>query len=120
MIQFVGAGSDNNTYDVQIWGWQMLGSDSTPTEWVPTLLSYVTCTLSSMTGVSGQSISNTDRIADTIALATGFNANVSNEVVSPANNTGAHMMVDVRGFRKVQIEFKMVSATNGNCIYRAL
>lgn len=117
MFVFYGAGADDATYDSRIWGWQYVDGTSL---WVPTLLAELTCTLSTMVGVSGQAITNTDRIVDTYALDTGFNSNVSVEIVSPANNTGGYVVVDVRGFKYVQVDFDMTGATNGNCIYRGL
>jgi hypothetical protein len=120
MLAFYGAGSDNNTYTARVWGWQQLVSDGTPTLWIPTILAEITCQLCTFTGTGSASIASTDRLCDTYALANGFNSNVSVEVVSPANNTGGYVMIDVRGFSMVQVDFAMVTATNANCIYRGI
>jgi len=115
MLLFFGAGADNATYDARVYGWQKIGD-----LWVPTLLAQITCTLSTVVGVSGQSVADTDRFADTYALATGFNANVSVEVVTPASNTIGHVLIDVRGFSKIEVDFDMTGATNGNTLYKGL
>ncbi len=115
MLAFFGAGSDNQTFDARVYGWQQVAG-----LWVPTLLAQLSCTLSSVVGVAGYPVINTERFVDTYTLASGFNSNVSVEVVSPASNTIGHVLVDVRGFSKIQIDFDMTGATSGNALCKGL
>jgi hypothetical protein len=115
MLAFFGAGNDDQTFDARVYGWQQVAG-----LWVPTLLAQLSCTLSTVVGVAGYPVLNTERFADTYSLASGFNANVSVEVVSPANNTIGHVLLDVRGFSKIQVDFDMTGATSANALYKGL
>ena len=55
-----------------------------------------------------------------LTLATGFNSNVSTEIVSPTGDVIAHCVQDVKGFAKVEVTFDMTGATNGNALYALL
>ena len=115
MLQFFGAGSDNQTYDVRVIGWA-LSADATT--YIPTVLAVLTCTLSATVGATDLLLVSTDRLVDTITLATGFNAGVIVDVTSPTGDVPGHILLDSRGFSKIQLDFDMTGATNGNAIYR--
>lgn len=110
-----GAGNDDTTFVLRLIGWRKVSA-----LWVPIPLCQVTATLSTAVGVSGAAVTDSDRFADTLALASGFNSNVSTEIVSPTGNIIAHVMQDVKGFAKVEITFDMTGATSGNALYALL
>lgn len=108
-----GVGNDDHTFDMRVIGWRKVA-----TLWVPTVLTQVAVTLSTAVGVAGAAVTNSERFADTISITIG-NSNVSVEVVSPANNTVAHMVVDVKGSQKVELTFDLGSGTNCNALWSA-
>ncbi len=127
MIEFFGAGADDTTFDARLVGWSPLQTDraavvSDETQiWIPTVLFQVNVTLSTQVGVAARAVIETDRFADTIVLVTGTaNAGVGIDIRSPANNTIASLMVDLRGFMKAELIFDLTGATNANALYRLL
>lgn len=127
MVHFFGAGSDTNTFSCRVIGWSCvaqapggLALGGRPVLWVPTVLVEVQATLSVQVGIAGSSALNTDRFADTIAL-TGTTANAGQgvEIVSPANDTIAHLVVDLKGAQKLEFSFTTGgSATDCNALYK--
>jgi len=119
VLMFYGAGSNNNTFSARIigWRWMIEGGDRTTAVWVPTVLAELACTLSSTPiGIAGRILANTDLFADTVSITgTTANAGVSIDVVSPANDTPAHVTIDLVGWQKAEITFQTgSSATNAN------
>lgn len=104
-----GAGSDTNTFTMRVIGWSRVtfraGDATTEPKylWVPRTLAEFTCTLSTPVGVAGGAAINTDRFCDTIVRTIG--ADTSSEVISPANDTVAHVTVDLKGCAKLEITF---------------
>lgn len=114
-FMFFGTGADNTTYDVRFIGWN---SVSNGTLWVPTLLAGVTCTLSAVVGVAGADVVATERFADTVVGAS-LNASTGITILSPTTDIApGHVLLDVLGSDLVQVQFKMVTATNGNALVR--
>lgn len=123
MFKFCGTGANNNVLEVKIYGYRHIDfPGSTIMQYTPTLLADITGTVSSnVTGVATGPIDNTNLYCDTLVLGTGFNSNVSVEIVSPANDAdAAYCMVDVRGFHGIGVAFKNTSTTNANGIYRGM
>lgn len=111
---FFGAGSDNDTFSARVIGWAK-GN----TLWLPTILTQLDCTLSTAVGVAGTDVLDTERFADTIAIASGFGSDgVNVRPLSPANNTIAHVVVDLEGHALWEVTFDMTGATSGNALYR--
>lgn len=103
------AGSDDGTFVLQVVGWTRVG-----TLWVPTILYQATCTLSTFVGVSGGTVTNSERFADTIATtANKGGAGVDCVVLSPADNTPAHVLVDAKGTELVEVR----ASASGNALY---
>ena len=122
VIKPYGAGADNATFSLRVIGWRKVDEGDPATSiWDPTVLVELACTLSATPiGLAGKVIVATDLFADTITLTYG-NANVSNEIISPANNIAAHAVVDLKGFQKVEITFTTGgSATNCNALIALL
>jgi hypothetical protein len=121
-----GVGSDTNTFSFRVIGWRRArarsGDGTAPASnrllWVPIVLGEFSATLSLQVGVADSLISASNRFCDTIAL-TGTTANddVSIDLVSPANDTTGHVVLDVKGFEKLEITFTTGgSATSCNAL----
>ena len=116
-----GTGSATNTFSMRIIGWSKLPSSSPPQKpdlWVPVVLAELLCTLSSVTGVAGSDVDNTQLFAGTIAIVgTSGNPGVSLDIVSPANSVIAHVVADMKGFQKLELSFSTgSSATDCNAL----
>lgn len=126
VFMFFGTGSDDNTFLARILGWRHIVQRNTDwvketAIWIPVPLVELTCTLSTFTGVAGGLLGTTQRFADTLALVgTTGNDDVSIDIVSPANNTPAHIVVDLKGFQKCEVIFdrnSSASSCNGLCAF---
>ena len=123
VLQFFGAGANNNTFSARVIGWSKLIEDGNVVTqvWVPTDLCELAVTLSStLVGLAGKTVVATDLFADTIAL-TGTTANddVSIDIVSPANDRPAHVVLDIKGFQIIEVTFTTgASATDCNGLFR--
>ena len=125
-IKPFGVGSNTNTFSLRLIGWNYVLDPSTPEDrtlafWDPTVLVEYACTLtSSVTGVSGSTVSTSNLFPGTMTLTVG-NANVSNDLVNPAGTIAAHAEVDLKGFQKLEFTFTTGgSATSCNCLFRLL
>jgi len=103
-------GPSNATFRSRMIGWRRLLSTTGVALWLPVILGEFACTLGTTVGVSGGAISTGERMVDTLTLNVG-NANVSVEVVSPANDTIAHAVIDAKGFAKLEFLFEIVAST---------
>jgi len=119
-----GAGANNTTFSMRVIGWRRVfgrtgGENPNTMLWDPTVLCELLCTLSSTPiGLAGKVVTATDLFADTIAL-TGTTANddVSIDIVSPANDTAGHVVLDLKGARKMEVTFTTgASATSCNAL----
>lgn len=112
-----GAGSPTNTFSLNAYGWRPTeGYGGTKPLWVAYLLASFTCTLCTVPGLAGADVDDSQLFAGTIALVVG-NANISNEVISPTGNVVAHIVLDAKGSRFVEVRFGTgSSATSCNCL----
>lgn len=107
VLLLYGLGADNDTMSCRVIGWRSVGeNDVTTGLWIPVILCEFAAVLSGATGVAGATILNTERFADTITLTTG-NDDVSVDIVSPTGDVIAHAMMDLKGFQKVELTFKL-------------
>lgn len=113
MIIPYGTGDDDDVFDMRIIGWRLVG-----TLYVPTILAQLTCTMSTAVGVSGATVSNTERFADTITLAAAYSS-TQNVVTSPTGNVIAHVTMQTKGFSILEATFDMTTGdpTNANCLW---
>lgn len=111
-----GAGADNATFSFRVIGWRFVGVDPQTRLWIPATLVEVTATLSTVVGVAGYQVIDTERFADTLILVVG-SASVNNVIISPADNTIAHVMVSTSSFQKIELSFTTGGlATNCNAL----
>ena len=113
-----GVGADNTTFDMRVYGWKKVtvdGNNETAT-WFSFLLASFSCTLSAYTGRTNGCITASERFVDTITLV-GGNDDVSVDIVSPANDTPAHALLDFKGAADIEVTFDMTGATSGNAVY---
>jgi hypothetical protein len=113
MIFPYGLGSDTNTFNMRIWGWRYLPQTTLlPAMWFPFPLAEFLCAISSGSpGLAGQQVIETEFFADTITVVAGQGNVLSYEIVSPANDTLAHVLVTLKGSSKYEITFDMVTGT---------
>jgi hypothetical protein len=117
-----GAGSDTNTFSVRVWGWQKIKTSVIGNSdlWVPVNLGEFACTLSTPAGVDNTPVPSTNVFCDTITVTVGSTLGgeaAGENIISPANDTTASFMVDLRGYDKVQLDFTTgSSATSCNAL----
>ncbi len=116
-----GAGVATNTFLMAVFAWEHVKSKAGSKEqWHADLLAAFTCTLCTLTGLAGCDVDASHLYCDTITETSG-NPNVSNEVVSPTGNVSAHILVDSKAPRLIQVLFALNnSATGANSLFRKL
>lgn len=110
-----GVGVKGNTFAMRVIQWQVTQDATNTPLWVPSIICEFTCTIGSMTGASGATVSNTELFCDTISMVTG-NANVDNIITSPANDTPASVEVLLAGGSIYEVLFKNVTSTSANAL----
>lgn len=114
-IQPFGAGADDSTFSMRVWGWRKTsGTDL----WVPKCICTLDVVLSTAVGVAGEDALNTDRFADAITLAATLGGMAILESV-PAN-TPASAVVDVSPYELYELDFDLVTATSANALVENL
>lgn len=117
-------GSNNNTFSMRVIGWRRFGDNPETYIWLPVTLLEVLCTVDSgLVGLANKTIIATEMFCDTITIVgTTGNPNVSCEIVSPADAASiAHIVVDAKGFEKIELSFSTGSvATSANAIIATL
>ena len=114
-----GAGSDNNTGSLRVYGLSPVGvAGNSSQSFTHILLGGWDFTLSTDVGVASGVVPLAERYADTIARQTGIGeANVTDSIHSPANNLKGYILLDVRGFRYLLIDVYRGTATSVNALY---
>jgi hypothetical protein len=120
-----GTGSDTNTFKMRLIGWEIAyerdsGEDIRTAIWIPTTLAEFTCTLSTPPGLAGTVVDGNQLFADTIALdGTSGNDDIDISITPPADNTIAHVVVDLKAAQKLEIIFdRNSSASSCNALYK--
>lgn len=106
--------SNNDTFSVRVIGWRRIGTEPTSWLWVPVLLAEIACTCGTSVGVAGMQVLNTEAFADTITLTAG-NDNVSIDRNSLADNLIAHVVVDMKGSKMLELSFSTESSSATSC-----
>lgn len=113
-----GTGSDTNTFKMRLLGWKATKGGLATRLWVPIPLVEYTCTVTTAVGIAAKYLVATDRFCDTLSLASGYNANVSTELITPTGDIIASLVVDVKGFDLLEFQFdRNSSATSCNALY---
>jgi hypothetical protein len=115
-----GTTSNNHTGNVRLVGWRGLNLGAgKPTLWMPTVLCELAFTLSSTpVGIAGCDVVATELFADTITVTTGSttaNSQILN-VVSGAGDYVAYAVQELFGFQKLELSFKVGTATDLNAL----
>lgn len=116
-----GTASDNHTFNMRIIGWrEVLSNVAGKSLWVPVILAELACTHCAAVGVAGSPVVAAERFVDTITLTTG-NSGISIEVFSPGSVAATadligHVVVDAKGFKKIEITFDLGSGTDLNAL----
>jgi hypothetical protein len=91
--------------------------------WIPCKLAEFLCTLGTSAGPAAGTggagiVTTTDLFVQTIAIVgTSGNANIDLSITSPADNTIGNVVVDMKGFSKLELQFSTgASATNCNAL----
>lgn len=117
LIVAYGTDAADETFAMRVIGWRRLGNDPETLLWVPVTLTEITCTLGASTGVAGREVVATEFFADTMAFVAGKGAEGENlRLLSPADDTIAHVEVALQGFAKLEITFDMVLGASGNAL----
>lgn len=114
-----------DTFSMRVFGWAPIGSTPQSRVWLPVFLFEVLCTLSTQTGPAGSEalIGSSDFFTDDITLTEGNLGKQDGEITAygTGNNVMAIITADMRGFRKLQFDFKIATgATEMNCLYSAV
>lgn len=109
-----GGNSDNETFDMQVWGWNETYDGSL---WVPQLLVQLNVTLTSL---SGAALGTNLLMADTIALAKGAQDTSLNSLIVTSSDLGpASMLIHLRGVQKIEFEFDLTgTGDQAGCLWR--
>lgn len=110
--QLVPYGTDSNdqTFSQRLWGW----SATDQGVWIPQLLLQLDVTLGN---IAATAIAASHLLADTIALAAG---DAHAEMISPANDTPASVLVHLRGSQLIEFDWDMTGAASANCLWRLM
>lgn len=118
LLQPYGVGTAANTFSMNVYGWREVEPRLTQGNglWVPMTLATFTCTLGTQTGVANSPIDATHLFVTTIVLGIG-NAYISNEIVTPNDNTPAHIILTAKGCTLIEVRFGTgSSSTSCNCL----
>lgn len=107
-----GTDAADEIFAMRVTGWSRVSG-----LWVPVTLAELTCTLGTTTGVASYTPANTRYFADTLAIVTGT-AGQGVAITSPADNSIAHAIVDLKGCEKVEVTFDLDTAAGANCLVR--
>lgn len=119
MLKVFGAGADNVTGTVQIYGWRKLDEGDPSTAcWDPFLICELSVIMCATTGVAGLLVANTDRWADTFALVgTSGTLGQGVSIVSPTGDVPGYAIISLMGAQKFEPLFKVGTATNLNGVF---
>jgi hypothetical protein len=121
LMTFFGTGVATNTFKARVIGWRYaVGRDTDKVKetamWIPVTLFDMTITLGTAPGLTNGLLDANQLLATNIVIiGTSGNANVSADIVAPNDNTIAHIVLDMKGFQKLEVIFdRNSSATSCN------
>lgn len=114
LVRFFGTDAADETGSCRIYGVKAI-EGSGATSYTHTLLGEYGFTLSTLTGVSGGVVTNSEFYADTITRVAGVE-NVSDQIVSPTSDEPAHLLLDRKGHDLLFFEPIVVTAASVNAL----
>jgi hypothetical protein len=113
-----GKDGNNDTFDMRLWGWSRW-VDSTltypATVWIPKLLMELNVVLGNIT-LTGIGTGNYQ--SDTLTIADGDS---TSPIISPASDTGASILVHMRGCELIEFDWDLAGAQESvsmNCLFK--
>ncbi len=109
-LQPFGKDGNNDTFDMRLWGWSRV-VDSTlavpATVWIPKLLAELNVVLGNiaLTGIGTGNFQS-----DTLTIVDGDSAS---PVISPASDTGASILIHMRGCELIEFDWDLAGAQEG-------
>jgi len=114
-LLFYGTDTADQTFIARAYGWELAGV--TELMWIPFPLFAWTGILGTRAGIAGGIVGTPYFFADTLSITLG-NAGVGGEVVSPADNSIAHAIFDIKGARFVSLSLaRNSSSVSLNALY---
>jgi hypothetical protein len=122
-----GVGDDGDKFNLRVLGYfkvQAEAGSGQDDQWTWVNLCEVECVLtSSLVGLAGCVVSDTEKYCDIINFVSG-NSNVSLEITTPADNSRAHFLIDVKGASIVELIYAVgddgTAATSANALVGSL
>ena len=124
VMNFFGVGSDEEKFDVRVFGWSLTTDGTNTPLWVPSFLVQLTATLSSpVLGVAGAAVNNSEYFADILVASTSVTGSSSFYAHSPENNVIASCVLDTFGWDKIEVSLSVNptgtdDATSANFTWR--
>lgn len=116
-----GTDAADETFKMRLLSWKPAKKKNTSPEtwlWVYSIIGEFTCTLGTRTGLANSFVGSTNLIADTIAIVGTSGDQNSYSIISPADNTVATLMIDIRGSNYVEVLFDTNSSSaSANALY---
>lgn len=109
LITPFGTDAANETFDMRVVGW----SYSSDGVWIPFIMIQVAVVL----GAAAVSGLTNHFLADTITFTAGDD---EAKIISPANDTVAHLLLHTRGFKELDYDFDLGTAAAANAYYRPM
>jgi len=115
-LVFFGVGATGAYFNARIVGWSRVGS-----LWLPLPLASFLCTLGSSTGIAGQAVTNSEKLASTISVESGNSITPASVIIhSPASPGIASVLIDAEGCELLQLIGVKGSTTSFNALVRAV
>jgi hypothetical protein len=115
-----GGNSNDETFDMRVWGWsRTVGADGTAV-WLPQLLAQLSVVLGN---IDGSAIAANMLIADTITVTYGLadERTLGLSVMSPANDVPAAAYIGLRGCERIEFDFDLTGTGDAaNCFWRGV
>ncbi len=107
-FQFFGAGADDTTFDAKVIGWRRAGDNDLTAIWTTVHIADVSVILSTLVGIAGKYVIETDRFADTVTLNDGVGIVYQS---ADANSIVSTLEVDTLGCQKGRVIYDLTGAT---------
>jgi hypothetical protein len=106
LFHFFGTDAANEDFHAYLYGWSRLMATATSTyQWTPTFLMRVVVTLGTGIGLANGIVINSEFWSDTIVLDTTNIGTSDYEIISPADNGKAALIIRNKGFEKLEVRF---------------